>query len=392
MPRLVFSQPGNISLQSISQLVSTISPCIKPVVINNSFAGCADVDAASIIGIGGRLSVDISELMNDHPTLFESQCIIRNYIEPGSIFVTDNWDLSLGSYAVIGDTHHIKGAIRHAYRQLEAYPPLAIISLANPLHLGLWGKLNCPLLTYPWHSYIDNHTTRNLVTSPERKNSRLSICASLTHVQNRRSMYIKQLLSSPNLNRIDFFVRQKDIDKYLDRLLLSSFCLVPSLNYQVSPQIYFSLRANSFPLVECRDQLVYSKSDIMLSHFCLDSYSLMELVTLEDEEADLLYYSYLEKWKRYLHTLATNEFTGEYGFFCEGFFELKSYSQYSYTGPLSTGGTESIAIAKYFDLWLARDDSWKYYSDDPGISFFGENFFRFYESHIGKYKVIDQSF
>lgn len=383
MPRLIFSQSGNISLQSISQLVKVISPREKPILINNSFVGYSDEVVATVVGIGRRLTIDLDELTHRYPEVFNGAYVIRNYIEPGSIFISDRHGIALSVYAVIGDTHHIIGSMHYAYKQLEDNLPVAIISLANPLHLGLWSTLGVPLFTYAWRSYMDNSLVKKFSAKPINREIGFSVCATLSKVQTRRSVCIRQLVQSSHLSDIDFFARLENIDSYLHRLSQSQFCLIPSLNFQVSPQIYFCLIASTFPIVECKGQLIFSESDVELSRFCLDMKELKIIMKLDKEQSRQLYFNYLNDWLVCINALTGSVHCGEFGFFCESFLKDTSYSalgnsKHAYVGPLAASRSESFAIAKYFDYWLMHEDKWKKYAEDPCINSYGNKFFAFY--------------
>lgn len=187
--------------------------------------------------------------------LSNKKIVARNYLEPGNIFLLDDLKISDFSYAVIGDTHHVRNSFSYSHHICDKFRFDLITSLANPNHLCAFKPYSDIIIEYPVFGFggleLAYESLRLLDFHSFSSNFLFSCCCSLPKWQIGRISYIRELISDSNLLENTYlFEHSHDQSLYIKNLRNAHMSIVPSLNGQLSPQITSSLLSGRLPVVD----------------------------------------------------------------------------------------------------------------------------------------------
>ena len=180
--------------------------------------------------------------------------MLRNYLEINNLFVSDKWIVQ-PHYCVIGDTHHLPHSLEWSLHCLSFLKPHFFFSRSNPHHAILIAQC----LQRSFGLAIDHSAAPDyLLVQPEVDiqthipiNYEAVSCISNLQFQSGRRRLVKKLLCNPYiLDRIHLFDFMPESD-FRNLLLSSLYLLIPSINGQISPQIFYALSNHCLPIVDC---------------------------------------------------------------------------------------------------------------------------------------------
>ena len=277
MQRIVICQRGHIPCDFDTSTLDFVCGKREAVVICNS-SSIQRKENYRFLPIGRRNEIDLSEIIDALEPAGQVRIVLRNYLEPGNIVITDYSGNAYLSYVILGDTHHIAGSLSYCFFWVKQLKPDVVSSLANPIHLGIFKPVASRLTTYPYQVYMSRHTIKPLGVCDKREFS-IALCGTLDSYHPSRTRLVRQLVRSARyLDSIHIFARQISGKAYLSELRRAYGCVIPSINQQVSPQIYYSLQVRTIPIVDCKAQLSSSQSLRQLASVCLSCKDFESLV------------------------------------------------------------------------------------------------------------------
>lgn len=181
--------------------------------------------------------------------------ILRNYIEVGNFFLTDIFHQSSLNYSVLGDTHHIPSSLEWCLKVLLKVRPALFYSRSNPHHALLLHhilldnfNLNIPFCSAPDYLLVDPSLCAQSNSSVD--NSAL-LCVSNLKVQSgRRRLLLRILKSTSLLSNFYFFNFTASEESFRHLLSSHTHLVIPSINGQISPQIFYGISHKCLPIVD----------------------------------------------------------------------------------------------------------------------------------------------
>ena len=199
---------------------------------------------------------DVLSIFRLENSLQISNIILRNYVEIGNFQITDRFSLSSLHYCVLGDTHHLPNSLTWCFNSLVHLKPQIFFSRSNPTHALLLDQClrisHCLQIEYcaaPDYLLVQSQNIDTLINKKYPINA--ALCISNLRVQLGRRRLIKKLLISPlllELTKFFDFMPENSFRRLLDQ---SSYLFVPSINGQISPQIFYALDRECSPIVDC---------------------------------------------------------------------------------------------------------------------------------------------
>lgn len=192
-----------------------------------------------------------------------SNIVLRNYLEPGNFFVCDSYGHASLHYCVIGDTHHLSQSLTWCLDRLRHLKPHFFFSRSNPQHAILLAQclersygLQTEYAAAPDYLLVEPETLS--IQKHERATHDALLCISNLQFQLGRKRLIKKLLCLPDLLASTHFFSFLPESCFRDLLFASRYLLIPSINGQVSPQIFYAISHGCLPVVDCHTALQVS--------------------------------------------------------------------------------------------------------------------------------------
>lgn len=323
--------------------------------------GTSLISLSSVVGVLHGLKPSISQIVNGY--------LLRNYLEPGNVLVVDDIGLSVFTYAVLGDTHHMHGAFSYAANHLLQQRYDLVTSLANPHHINIFSQYTPYICQYPAYGFGDPGdvtSALSLIRNADKQRSySFTCCGSLTPYQVGRRAFLKGLMKDSHLlDQTLLFPYQSHQNRYQQTLKEGYFAIIPSLNGQFSPQILSALMSVSIPILDSFHIIGTDASYELLNHFCISRH---QLVLSELSQSIYSKYlqalPYLSKWlnEAYKHRL-------KYAFEHQYFFQKCS----NYVRPKNLNGSRTLdSIESPVPLQLFRMLDNIYRESSQGVNFPG---------------------
>ena len=203
--------------------------------------------------------VDLADVLSvfrgvDHESL--SSVVLRNYLELGNFFVGDQSGHASLYYCVIGDTHHLPQSLAWCLDCLRCLKPHFFFSRSNPHHAILLAQclkrsfgLEIEYSAAPDYLLFQPQP----VSADHHEGDRQDAIFCISNLQNQlgRRRLIRKLLIAPNLLSATQFFEFLSESGFRDLLYTSRCLLIPSINGQVSPQIFYAISHGCLPVVDC---------------------------------------------------------------------------------------------------------------------------------------------
>ena len=215
------------------------------------------------------------------------QIIVRNYIEPGSHRIS-GLPSHVYHFCILGDTHHMKGALLDAFDFISQNPVTILTSYANPFDCLLLSRFFPNIRSvkaYPLELHSTFWSNNHLSDLPNARDPAILLCASLNRFQKPRSRLVRQILMNKKLCLLfELLPFQGNPNCYMKSLQSYMYSFVPLNGGQISPQISCAISCGNIPISTSVEQMTlhscYSFFRQYTLHLELKSLSFLNLQSL----------------------------------------------------------------------------------------------------------------
>ena len=185
------------------------------------------------------------------------------------------------------DTHHLAHSLSWCFECLVRLRPTIFFSRSNPHHaillansLKLTYGLEIPHIAAPDYLLIQPESPVIKPSVPLEHSAIL--CISNLQYQLGRRRLIHRLLNCPSLISFTHFFDFIPESNFRSLLSSSRYIFVPSINGQISPQIFYALSHQVLPIVDCFSALQTSKYHRSLSTYLVSIRSVLINLSFSD--------------------------------------------------------------------------------------------------------------